>query len=169
MYVKKYNVYKLKYNNSYFIDFRIENDDYLYPISSLLHEIYPYNKALWYQNFIQQEETLSKVGIFEDVEVGFDLKNNLIYLSDAYDDDYRSRTKNLTQDTVIEFCKNKTLEYITIPKDNFIHLVSSWMKLLEHEPNFAVLYLDDKDWYDVLPFETQETMEQFVADHIKKE
>ena len=169
MYIKKYNSYKLKYDKSFFINIRIEHDDYLYPISSLLHEIYPFKQASWYEYLTQQDEIFSRVGIFEDVEVSFDLENNLIYLSDAYDDDYRSRTKTLTQEMIIEFCKNRTLEYITITKDNFIHLVSSWVKILEYEPNFALLYLDDKGCYDVLPFETQEAMEQFVADHTQQE
>ena len=168
MYIEKYNLYKLKYNKSYFIDLRIENDDYLYPISSLLHEIYPHNKALWYENFIQQEKTFSRVGIFEDIEVTFDLENNLVYLSDAYDDDYRCRMKNVTTSMIIEFCLEGTLNYIIIPKDNFIHLISSWAKLLEHEPYFALLYQDDNNWYNVLPFDSQEAMEKFIAEHTEQ-
>ena len=168
MYIKNYDLYKLKYNKSYFIDIRFENHGFLYLITDLLHEIYPHNKALWYENLIKQEKTFSRVGIFEDIEVTFDLENNLVYLSDAYDDDYRCRMKNVTTSMIIEFCLEGTLNYIIIPKDNFIHLISSWAKLLEHEPYFALLYQDDNNWYNVLPFDSQEAMEKFIAEHTEQ-
>lgn len=169
MYIKKYDLYKFGYDYSFFVSLRIEEDDYLYPISSLLDEIYPYDVAVGYEKMIQNSQAFMRIGIFEDVEITLDAENNLIYLSDAYDDDYRIRTKNLTQAMIIEFCKNGSLHHRIMTKLNFIHLVSAWAKLLENEPSFALFYLDDKDWYDVLSFDLQEAMEKFVADHTQSE
>ena len=169
MYIKKYDLYSFEYKGRSFMSFRFEDNDTIpYYITNFLKEIYPQSVALWYENFIKISENFSKIGIFYGAEVTLDSKNNLIYISDADGDDYRIRTKNLTQDMVLEFCKNKSLESNVITKDNFIHLISSWIEILEQKPLFILLYQDDKDWYDVLPFESQIVMEQFVIDHAQK-
>jgi hypothetical protein len=54
-------------------------------------------------------------------------------------------------------------------KDNIIHLLTIWEKIITQKSNFVLLYLDDKDWYDVLPFDTEEAMEKFLADHTQEE
>lgn len=42
-----------------------------------------------------------------------------------------------------------------------------WNKIIEQAPPFALLYKDEKDWYDALPFESTELMEEFIAQHTK--
>ncbi len=170
MFIKKYDLYDFQYRKQYLMSFRFEDkDDIPYSITRFLKEIYPYDSAVWYKNHIEKIKGFDQIGIFQDVEITLDKINNIIYLSDASEDDYRFRTPNITSDIIIQMCNKEDLYYNVMTKDNFVALVSSWVELLKHEPKFVLLYLDDKDWYDVLPFETQETMEQFVADHTKQE
>ena len=126
-------------------------------------------------NFINAIQTYSKDGMsFELLEVNMDNKNNLVYLSECWYD-YKDKPttpeidKLLEEDNFIELCKMGFLDYIALTKENFIHLLLTWDKILEQLPPFALLYLDDKNWYDVLPFESQQAMEAFVVTHTKKE
>jgi hypothetical protein len=49
-----------------------------------------------------------------------------------------------------------------------MHILLSWDKIWKDRSiQFILLYQDNKNWYDVLPFESQEAMEIFVADHTK--
>jgi hypothetical protein len=115
-----------------------------------------------------QPEAFSKIGRFPGVEITLDQKNNLIYISDAYEDDYRIRMKDVTAETTLQFCYNGKLDYSVMTYDNFIALISLWTNLVEHEPPFALLYQDDENWFNILPFETEEAMKQFVVDHLQK-
>jgi len=68
---------------------------------------------------------------------------------------------------IIQLCHEKSLDYNIMTKDNFIYLLTQWNKIVDQLLPFALLYIDENNWYDVLPFDTQEAMEQFVADHTK--
>ena len=125
-------------------------------------------------NFIKAINTYSKDGMgFEFINVDIDNINNLVYLSESWHD-YKNKTTTqkidqlLEEENFIELCKIGFLDHITMTKDNFIHILFTWDKLLDQQSPFALLYQDDKDWFDVKPFDTQEAMEQFVADHTQK-
>ncbi len=168
MHIKKYDFYKFGYEK-YFLDIRYEDNENLpFCITNLFHELYPKESAEWYKHLVMQPEAFSKIGRFPGVEVTLEQKNNLIYISDAYEDDYRIRTKDVTVEMIIQFCHNGRIDYSVMTYDNFIALISSWTNLIEHEPPFALLYRNEHQWYDVLPFEAEETMRQFVADYLQK-
>ncbi|MBV8661349.1 MAG: hypothetical protein JO129_04360, partial [Candidatus Dependentiae bacterium] len=121
-------------------------------------------------NFVEKH----KNGIsFEEVDINIDDENNLVYFSESW---YEYKNKPTTpeidqlleKDDFIKLCKMGFLDYTVMTKDNFIHLLLAWDNILKQLPPFALLYLDDKDWFDLMPFQTQEEMEQFVADHTKK-
>ena len=40
-------------------------------------------------------------------------------------------------------------------------------KAVDQKIPFILLYEDENDWYDLLPFNTKESMKQFVTDHTK--
>ena len=169
MHIKKYDFYEFKANKSSFMDIRFEDNENLpFCITNLFHELYPRDWAEWYKDLISQPDAFCKIGRFPGVEVTLEQKNNLIYISDAYEDDYRIRMKDITTETTLQFCHNGKLDYSVMTYDNFIALISSWTNLIEHEPSFALFYQDDKNWYDIQSFETEEAMEQFVADHLQK-
>jgi len=166
MIIKKYDLYNLNYKKSSFMDFSFQDD--LYSITKFLKEIYPLDSALWYQTFIKQFQVFSQIGLFTEVEISLDEKNSLIYISDASENDYRFREANVTSTTIIEYCKNGSIEYNVMTKNNFINLISSWVNLLEKKPPFILLYQDDNDWYDLKSFSAEQDMKQFVSNHIKK-
>ena len=75
----------------------------------------------------------------------------------------------LDEENFIELCEIGFLDYVVMTKDNFYHLLLVWDKVLDQAPPFALLYEDDKNWFDVLPFDSKEAMETFVADHTQPE
>jgi len=122
-------------------------------------------------NFIEK----NKYGmLFQDVNLDIDNESDLVYVSESYHT-YDSKLKTqeiedlLEKEDFIELCKIGFLDHIVMTKENFIHLLLAWDKILDQLQPFALLYLDDQNWYDVLPFDSQEKMEKFVADHTKIE
>jgi len=168
MYIKKYDLFEyLPHRNNYgSIDYR---DNYIHPVSLLLEDVYPCIKKINFENFIKKQDLFEGIGVFEKVELVMDDENNLVYISDAYDDDYRSRIMNLTKSMILGFCLDGSLDYNIMTKDNFFHLLLSWDKYFNQLIPFILLYQDGKDWYDLLPFDSQEAMKKFVADHTKSE
>ncbi|MGZ6250835.1 MAG: hypothetical protein ACXWL2_02300 [Candidatus Chromulinivorax sp.] len=164
MHIKTYDFYKFNYKESFFIDFIFKDD--LYSITRFLKELYPYTSAIWFKNMLDQSEKFLKIGMFRYVEVTIDSKNDLVYISDANDEDYRFHEENINESIIIKRCLNGDLYYNIMTKNNFIHLISSWVQLLQNEPKFALLYQDENDWYDVIPFQTEEEMKQFIEKHI---
>lgn len=174
MIVKQYDLYQLKLNETSYIDINtLKESDQLYylrlfflwgfrrikhNIPQFIHEIedYPQDKFL-----------------FDEFEINFDQKNNLIYLNEGWSE-YHDKSqapeieKLFDEDNYIQLCKIGFLDYMIINKDNFFNLLLTWDKILNELPPFALLYLDDKNWYNVLPFHSQEAMEKFVDEHVKK-
>lgn len=51
-----------------------------------------------------------------------------------------------------------------ISYENFKEFAKKWTALKQALPPFAIMYRDDNDWVDCKGFESQEEMEQFIAD-----
>ncbi len=110
--------------------------------------------------------------IFEDLIVSVDNKEKIVYISEGYYMyDGKPTTpeieKLLDEEDFIELCKIGFLEYNIMSKDNFISLLLSWDKITDDLSPFAMLYQDDQDLFHVVPFQTQQAMEQFLAEHIE--
>jgi len=121
-------------------------------------------------NFIKKY----KDGIeLEEVNIDIDNTNNIVYFSEGhYGYDNKPTTSEVDdlfeEQNFIELCKIGFLDHITMTKDNFTHILLTWDKIIDQQSPFALLYQDNKNWFDVKPFNTQEAMEQFVADHTQK-
>ncbi|MDP3787710.1 MAG: hypothetical protein Q8Q60_00150 [Candidatus Chromulinivorax sp.] len=122
-------------------------------------------------HFIKAITTYSKDGMgFELLNIDIDNKENLVYFSESWYD-YKSKPTTpeiealLEAEDFIQLCKMGFLDYAVMTKDNFMHLLLTWDTILNQLPSFALLYLDDKGWYDIKAFDSQTAMEQFVADH----
>jgi len=120
--------------------------------------------------FMQKIEKILLYGMnFENNSVDIDTLNNLVYISDVYYDKNKPTTdeieKLLDEENKIELCKIGFLEHVILTKENFLHIILSWDKAINQQSPFALLYEDNKGWYDVLPFDSQEAMEKFVTDH----
>jgi len=110
---------------------------------------------------------------FEMVDLNIDIQNNLVYLGEEFDpyehgmteQEFKIKYNNMN---ALQLCQNNIVDHAIMTKDNFIHLLTVWGKFLDTVRPFILLYLDDTGWYDLLPFDTQEAMEEFVADHTQK-
>ena len=165
MKIKTYDFYRFNYDELLFIDFSFKDD--LYSITKFLKELFPYTSAIWFKKMLDQSEKFLKIGMFRYVEVTIDFKNNLVYISDANDEDYRFYEKNINESIIIKRCLNGDLYYNVMTKNNFIHLISLWIQLLQNKPKFVLLYQDSNDWYDLMSFQKEQEMKQFVIDHTK--
>ena len=110
----------------------------------------------------------------EMVDLNVDIKNDLIYLGeifDAYEADMTDEEFNIKYNNMnaLQLCQNNIVDCAVMTKDNFVHLFNTWEEIWQNQSPFALLYLDDKNWYDVLPFDSQQAMEEFVAAHTQQE
>ena len=163
MYIKEYDFFEYwpNYKKYYSIDYRDHAIDH---ISYLLENDCPLN----IEDFLKKLKESFKNGLFQYFAITINDENNLIYISDLHYNDY-SLAKDMSASIIIKLCHEKSLDCNIMTENNFIYLVTEWNKLFQKLEPFILLYQDDKDWYDVLPFDTQEAMEQFVANHTKSE
>lgn len=166
--------------------FKFENDrnGYTYfghsffqiPISHLrffLQNCYAY--VYRYDGPNQFITNLGKYGMqFNDLDITIDTKNNLIYISQLFfapnyldimnEEEFYIKTESMNS---VEVYQQNLLTSAIITKDNFLYLLVQWGQFLDMKYPFILFYLNDKNEYDLLPFDTQETMDQFIIAHTK--
>lgn len=111
---------------------------------------------------------------FETVDLNFDKEHNIVYLGEIFDayelditeQEFNEKYNNMTP---LQLCQNKISKNAILSKDNFISLLTKWSDFYDAKKSFVLLYLDDKNWYDSLPFDSQEAMEKFIAEHTQQE
>ncbi|MBP6869771.1 hypothetical protein KBC04_02730 [Candidatus Babeliales bacterium] len=175
MIIKSYEIFVLSFD-----DFSNVNIDL---ITSSINNTYYLRMFLVYSfgdvrrdnilNSIEKIDDFFQDGIsFDFVDISIDNNANLVYLSESWYD-YKDKPttdeieKLLEDANFIELCKMGFLDYAVMTRDNFIHLLLTWNKILDQLPSFALLYQDDKDWYNIVPFDSKEAMDQFIVDHVK--
>ena len=169
MYIKKYDFYKFGFKK-YFLDVRFVDNKYTpHCITDFLKAMYPCDTALLYKNYVEGSDKFFDINTLYEAVIILDKNNNLVYVVEGYDNDYRYRISEITKEMIIDMCKRGELNFNILSQDNFKYLFKKWIQILKNEPNFTLLYQDDNNWYDLLPFDTQECMKQFVADHTKQE
>ena len=169
MIIQKYDKYQNRDE-----DFVLINEGSLsnfFNLTMFLLWLFGYVKIDGVLNFFEK----NKLGMmFEEINIDIDNEHDLVYLSENYCG-CRNRPTTpkieslLEEENFIKLCNMGFLNHTVMTKKNFMHLLVAWDKILCDLPPFALLYLDDKNWYDVLPFDSQEAMEKFVADHTKIE
>lgn len=172
MNIHKYEMYQEKFKS--YSSLKSDSNNDLYYLTILLTCFFGFIRNIGAVKFIEELDGVYKNGImFEMVEINIDHANNLIYISESYND-YSDRMNTselrllLEQFSTLDFCHTNLIHYICISKDNFKHLLLQWDQLIDLWTPFALLYQDEKDWYDLISFETQESMELFVAEHLQK-
>ena len=177
MIIQQYEMFLLHVDSDSSIDVRSISEpiDNIFYIKVLLAYSFSYIGRHDVLDFIEKMKTMYKDGIsFEMVDISIDNNNDLVYFSESYHT-YNSKPMTpeieelLEEDNLIKLCKMGFLGYIVMTKENFIHLLLIWAKTLNQLSPFALLYKDESNWFDVLPFDSQEAMEKFVADHTKQE
>ena len=111
---------------------------------------------------------------FEMVDLNVDIENNLVYLGEIFDPYEHGMTEqefNIKYNNMnaLQLCQNNIIDCAVMTKDNFVHLLTNWGKFYHIMSPFILLYLDEKNWYDVLPFDSKEAMDKFVVDHTQPE
>lgn len=165
----------LKFDTKKYYSLNSINKENITYVAFFLFDVFPSLKRSGISNFINELNSFEPDGIeFELVGLDVDQATNLIYISETYND-YKKRAitnlelNNLMNKVItLEFCKKNLIKYAVMTKENFIHLLLKWEQLIISLPLYILLYRDDKNWYDVLPFEAEETMRQFVDDHLQK-
>jgi len=149
----------------------------LFYVGDFLQTFYGYvNRAGGPMNFFESlQDSRGVWGMtFESVDLNVDIENNLIYLSEVfgpYEADLKDEEFNIKYDNMntLQLCQNNIIDYAVMTKDNFIYLLTLWGDLYKAKEPFVLLYLDDKGWYDVLPFDSLEVMNKFAAEHTVQE
>lgn len=173
MYIKQSKQLQFRSIDFYPLNPRYENSiSFIY---LFFHDAYGYIQRQGIIEYIHELNTMNERALsYQNINVGIDYKNNLIYLCEGWYDYHNKPTTQeiealLESEDFVELCRIGFLEYAVMSKDNFIHLLLAWDKIWNQKTIMLILlYLNDKDWYDVLPFDSQEAMEQFVADYTKQ-
>lgn len=169
MLIKKYDMYKFAiYYESYATHSKsIEN----YYLKALLLDYFGSIRLHSVTKFIEIINSDPEGNfIFDFVEINLDEQTGLIYLHEATSP-YNNKKITpeidnlLEKEGYIQACKMGFLDYTVIAKNNFFHIILTWNKILDELPPFALLYLNDQDWYDIKPFDCQEKMGQFITEH----
>ena len=124
--------------------------------------------------FIRKLKTHERSGMSSEmIELNMDHENNLAYLSEPYDWSKKEITPEIELliniESTIELCHRNFIGHAVMTKENLFHLLLTWEQLRNKKVPYILIYQDENNWYDSLPFDTQECMEQFVADHTKQE
>ena len=145
----------------------VNHNDFPYFLSNFLEDMYPYKSALSCTEYIRESEVLLCISSLWKTDVILEKETNLIYIVDGYDNNHRDRIPNVTNEIVLGLCKQGDIEFDTLPFDNFKYLFRRWKNLLKRKPKFALLYQNESDWYDVMQFQTEESMMQFIDNHLE--
>ncbi len=108
--------------------------------------------------------------LYDEVTISFDNEHNLVYLSDKlsnYEAQINTQELNELADDgkIVELCRRGIVDHAVLTKENFIHILLTWDKILDQSPPFALLYQNENNWYDSVGFDSLEAMEKFIADH----
>ena len=171
MHIKQYKKFKYQFNN-----YSLLNIEREYPISYVaifFYDAFPYIYRYKTTDFIDKLKTTYEDGMSSEmIELTLDNKNDLAYISELFEESVQEITPEIDQlletESTIELCRRNIVGHTTMTKENLFHLLLKCTQLVDKKAPYILIYLDDKDWYDSLPFETQEAMEQFVADHTQK-
>ena len=172
MNIKQYKKFKFQFNDYSLLDIKRK-----YPISYIAIFFYDAFRHIYKfgtREFIDKLEKHQEDGMSSEmISLDIDNKYNLAYISELIDNSTQKITPEIRQliesDSIIELCHRNFIGHAVMTIKNLVHLLLMWDRLVNNKNQFLLLYLDDQDWYDVLPFDTQEAMEKFVADHTKVE
>ena len=168
MYIQYYDKFEFDRDASKFYSYTKKFIPHLGYLSYFLVSNFGYIKNNLEFN-ISKLNTVERMG-WNDDEIAIDQKNGFVYLGvvpdfccdEEYDDIYEEKMKDKS---FLQLYQENLLDHMTIPKDNFFHILRIWKKYLEEKPSFVLLYQDENNWFDVLPFNSKEEMEQFVKDY----
>ena len=171
MYIKQYKQFNFEIISKKF-----------YPISPIFQHDISFLSSFLVSNFRYILDEYQSLNIFiskldhvngmgwNDDEIVIDQQNNLVYIGivpdfccdEEYDDIYEEKIKGKS---LLQLYQENILEHLVISKAQFIYILTTWKKYLEEKKPFLLLYQDENDWFDILPFQSKEEMDQFIKKH----
>ncbi len=172
MNIKEFIKCELKDKRSYHVLYpgNMENIDY---VAIFFAYGFPYIYRNGVAEFIKKLKTIYKEGMnFEMIELSLDNENNLAYISESYDCSKKEITSEIelliNTESTIELCHKNFIGHATLTQENLFHLLLTWEQLRNKKDPYILIYLDDNNWYDSASFDTEKSMNQFLADHTSK-
>lgn len=169
---KQFKLENIKYFPIRYLDFPL--DFSISYVALLFFDAFPHIRLFGTQEYVEKFRNKIRSGMSSEmIECTIDYEHELVYIHeplDSFGREKTSKTKRLIElDASIELCHRGFIGYTCITQENFYHLLLTWQKLIDKRSLYILIYLDDENWYDVLPFETQEAMEKFIVDHTQQE
>ena len=176
MYFKQYNKFRYSSNNFYAFtntdNFYIKNNNIIYLSLCLTLDYAAIRLKQTLEEGIQENFIDGNGGGFYETRVIHDKINSLIYIGftpDPDSDDDQEYYNYPGEITILEAYQKGILESLHLATENFFYILRTWDRYRKEKPSFLLLYQDDKNWFDLKPFETQELMQEFIAQYIKPE
>jgi len=130
------------------------------------------------ENDMQEFFVKSQSITFYETTVMNDAENNLIYIgvepnfeeenSEIYDAFIADKSeKEIADIQPLEFFKHNIWENMHLSRDNFFDLLRSWNNFLTEKTPCVLLYQDDTNKFNVMPFQSGKEMGTFIISHTK--
>ena len=169
MYIKQANLFEFSssFNNFYYFENSLISNVNIGYVSIFLNsDFWSIKKDL--ENDIQRIFINGKGIAFQTTAVVIDSNKQFIYigvLPDYCDEDEEGFKPMVEDKSVLEHFQENLLDNVRLTKDNFFYILRTWKKYLEEKPSFLLLYQNENDWFDILPFQSKEEMDQFIKEH----
>jgi len=173
MNIKEFVKFELD-DNSYYPQYenKIQNINYL---AIFFYDGFPhiYNRD-GTLDFVEKLKNFEQDGMSSEmIELSLDNENNLVYVSEPFDWSQKEITPEIQHlintEATIELCLKGFIEYVVMTKENLFYLLLKWAELYDKDDSYILIYKDDKDWYDSTSFDSQESMNAFLAEHGQQE
>ena len=172
MKIKQNDMLELNQNHYYSLYHVFQHD--ISFISSFLNNAFDYIDK---DEIIKLINSLSATGChFNHIGISKDNEKNLIYINEEmivssdlpFTQEEETLNNLFLNHTRLELCQKNLIECSFLSQDNCMSLVVKYDALYTQKVPYILLYQDDNNWYDFLPFETEEAMNQFATDHMKQ-
>lgn len=164
---------QLKFDSNGLSQLNYQSSFPIYFVYVFIYFVYGYVLKKGIRKYIKILESIGKDAFqYEEVNICLDAQTNLIYIFESrYDYKDKPTTPEIEQlleeENFVQLCRMNFFKYAVMTKENFINFLLMLEKIITKRSPFILLYLDDENWYDVLPFDSLEAMEKFVAEHTK--
>jgi len=112
----------------------------------------------------------SKIVTFYETTIINDTENDQIYIGfepdfqdEEIDETYEKSIENKSE---LELFQSEVWGSMHLSQNNFFHILRNWNTCLLKKEPFILLYQDENNWFDLISFSSQSSMELFMTAHI---
>jgi hypothetical protein len=155
-----------KENALYLIINKTQAFDLLYLLSYLFFEYstrdYDFILESIETSYNQLDDEVVVQGTRKNIFLDLNNPNNF-YIASLFD----YLNCNINNSNFVEKLKHNQFKYSKINKNSFLQLLKSWNNVLDTKPSHIILYQDNNNQIILKSFDSQDSMDLFVEDHIK--